>query len=445
VRDLIASYLNKIFAACGFAAPDAPFPKRLQVRYHARSPLSFLPAPGARPAMFPEIRSAAGHPLRTLDLFCRVVDNYGDIGICWRLARQLVREHGLAVRLWVDDLVSFRRICPAVDPSVELQHIEGVAIRHWGPQEHEGNFDAGDVADIVVEFFGCEIAPRYIEAMAQRTVRPLWFNLEGLSAEEWVEGCHTLPSPHRSLKLTKYFFFPGFNRKTGGLTFESDLEARRQAFLRDGESASFLASLGVTPQEMQGCKVSLFCYDHAPLAELFAAWQESPQAVTCLVPEGVARAAVEDFLAVPARTGAAATRGALTIRVLPFVPQPDYDKLLWSCDLNFVRGEDSWVRGQWAGKPFIWNIYQQDKNLHHVKLNAFLKIYGATRPELAPLCDLARAWNGAQAGDVDWTTSWRTVQQDLPTLTANAEQWLESLLANGDFMANLLCFARTLD
>jgi len=389
-----------------------------------------------------EISSATGHPLRTLDLFCKVVDNYGDIGICWRLARQLAHEHGLAVRLWVDDLVSFRRLCPEVDLDAGLQQIQAVKVRHWRAQDQDGSFSAADVADIVIEFFGCEIPPGYVEAMAQRSVRPLWFNLEGLSAEQWVEGCHTLPSPHRSLKLTKYFFFPGFNGNTGGLSFEADLQARRLDFLRQGADRAFLGGLGVTSQEMQGCKVSLFCYDHAPVAALFAAWQASASPVTCLVPEGVARAAIEQFLGGPAQVGAVTTRGALTVRILPFVPQPDYDKLLWSCDFNFVRGEDSWVRGQWAGKPFVWNIYQQEENLHHVKLDAFLGIYA---PANAALSELARAWNGALPENIDWLTSWTSVQRELPALTASAGRWIETLLANGDFMANLLSFARRLD
>src|SRR5450830_1723055 len=113
----------------------------------------------------------------TLALFCKVVDNYGDIGICWRFARQLAHEHGIDVTHWRDQ--------------------NGV----FAPQE---------IADIVIEFFGCDIPPGYIARMAQRDTRPLWFNFEGLSAEEWVEGCHTLPSPHPSYSLTKYFFFPGF-------------------------------------------------------------------------------------------------------------------------------------------------------------------------------------------------------------------------------------------
>ncbi|OWY31194.1 elongation factor P maturation arginine rhamnosyltransferase EarP [Herbaspirillum robiniae] len=379
------------------------------------------------------------NPLKTLDLFCRVVDNYGDIGICWRLARQFAHEHGIAVRLWVDDLASFKRIWPEVDAAAQLQQVAGVTVRHWAGQD--GAYAAGDVADIVIEFFGCEIPPGYVEAMAQRAVKPIWFNLEGLSAEPWVEGCHTLPSPHRSLKLTKYFFFPGFNERTGGLSFERDLEAQRQAFQQEGLAGQFLQRLGVTPQEQQGLKVSLFCYDYAPVPELLGAWRASSAPVTCLVPEGVARDAVEAFLGAPAVPGAAATRDALSLRVLPFVPQTDYDRLLWSCDLNFVRGEDSFSRAQWAGKPFIWNIYKQDKNLHHTKLNAFLKIYDAATPALI---DANRAWNGANHDEVDWMASWQALRDELPGLTGAAQQWLHKMLANGDFIANLLRFAARL-
>jgi len=379
------------------------------------------------------------NPLRSLDLFCKVVDNYGDIGICWRLARQLAHEHGIVVRLWVDDLVSFQRIWPPVDTGAATQVLAGVTVQHWRGQDDA--YTPADVADIVIEFFGCEIPPGYVEAMAQRPVKPVWFNLEGLSAEPWVEGCHTLPSPHRTLKLTKYFFFPGFNERTGGLSVEADLLARRLAFLDSGESARFLQGLGVSPQEQQGCKVSLFCYDYAPIAELFAAWQPSPVPVTCLVPDGVGRAAVEAFLGQPMAPGAAATQGQLSVRVLPFVPQTDYDKLLWSCDLNFVRGEDSFVRAQWAGKPFLWNIYHQDKNLHHTKLNAFLKIYD---PATAALADLDRAWNGAYPGQLDWSANWRALQAELPAMTRSAGQWVHKMLANGDFMENLLRFAARL-
>jgi uncharacterized repeat protein (TIGR03837 family) len=376
----------------------------------------------------------------SLAIFCKVVDNFGDIGICWRLAWQLRQEHGLAVTLWVDDLRSFRRICPEVRTSVEVQQIAGVTVRHW--RDQQGVFSADDVADIVIEFFGCDIPPGYITAMAECVPPPVWINLEGLSAEEWVEGCHTLPSSHPRLPLTKYFFFPGFTSKTGGLLHEHGLEAQRQQFQSDRAAVTtFLAQLGVTPAEAASLKVSLFCYPHAPVAELFDAWQENDAAITCLVPEGVAVDAMRVFLAGEPTPGAARTRGALTVRILPFVPQPDYDRLLWACDVNIVRGEDSFVRAQWAGRPFLWHIYPQDKNLHHVKLRAFLQFYSAG---IDSLNALSLRWNGAAAAQADWGALWQAFQVDMPHIARRTEDWQRQMLAHGDLAGNLLKFAGTL-
>ncbi|WP_295994332.1 elongation factor P maturation arginine rhamnosyltransferase EarP [Rugamonas sp.] len=376
----------------------------------------------------------------TLALFCKVVDNYGDIGICWRLARQLHQEHGVAVTLWVDDLPSFRRICPAVALAAERQRVDGVDVRHW--RDNDGVFSAADVADIVIEFFACDIPDGYIAAMAQSTPRPVWLNLEGLTAEEWVEGCHTLPSPHPRLPLTKHFFFPGFNGKTGGLLREAVLDRQRLAFQSDAAARSaFLAPFGVTAAEMASLKVSLFCYPHAPVAALFDAWRAGPDAITCLVPEGVATDAVQAFLGAPAAAGAARTHGALTVRVLPFVAQPDYDRLLWACDVNFVRGEDSFVRAQWANRPFIWHIYPQDDNLHHKKLRAFLQVYA---DRLDSLSAFALQWNDAAAGPADWPVLWSRLQAELPAIGLQSSAWQQEMSGHGDLAGNLLTFAASL-
>jgi uncharacterized repeat protein (TIGR03837 family) len=380
----------------------------------------------------------------SLALFCKVVDNYGDIGICWRLARQLQREHGIAVTLWVDDLRSFQRICPDVAIGAEVQQLAGVTARHW--RDQDGVFSAADVADIVIEFFGCDIPPAYIKAMVDCDPRPVWLNLEGLSAEEWVEGCHTLPSSHPRLPLTKHFFFPGFTGKTGGLLRESGLEEQRRLFQSDPAAmAAFLAPYGVTAAEMAALKVSLFCYPHAPVAPLLEAWQGADAAITCLVPEGVAVEAVQAFLGTQAKAGAAASRGALTVRILPFVAQPDYDKLLWACELNFVRGEDSFVRAQWAGKPFIWHIYPQDENLHHVKLRAFLQRYSAGMESLDAF---SLRWNGAENGNGKeqggWTALWSSFQAGMPKMAARSAGWPGKMSENGDLASNLLKFAAAL-
>jgi uncharacterized repeat protein (TIGR03837 family) len=395
--------------------------------------------------------SANLHAPPSLAIFCKVVDNFGDIGICWRLARQLHGEHGVAVTLWVDDLSSFRRLCPQVDAAAARQMVDGIDVRHW--QNQDGVFDPAGIPDIVIEFFGVDLPPGYVAAMAARPVKPVWINYEGLSAEAWVEGCHRLPSMQPRVKLTKYFFFPGFTDKTGGLLRERGLIEARRAFQADEEAqAGFLRSLGVPDTGQDALKVSLFCYPHAPVADMFQAWRDGAQRVACLVPEGVARDPVEAFLGAAAVAGASATHGALTVHVIPFVPQPDYDRLLWACDLNFVRGEDSWVRAQWAGRPFVWHIYPQDENLHHVKLRAFLEKYAGALPALT---DFSLRWNGAietrggaaaesRGGAPALQPAWMSLQAELPRIARLNEDWLARMLANGDLVSNLLHFALSL-
>jgi uncharacterized repeat protein (TIGR03837 family) len=173
------------------------------------------------------------------DVFCRVVDNFGDVGVSWRLARQLTREHGKRVRLWLDDLTVLAKLRPEIAPAYDLQCLEGVEVARLREP-----FEADEVADVVVETFGCDPPQPYLAAMARRPVKPRWINLDYLSAEDWVEGSHALPSPHPRIPLVKHYFFPGFTHRTGGLLREADLLARRDAFQEDeGAQAAFWRSL----------------------------------------------------------------------------------------------------------------------------------------------------------------------------------------------------------
>jgi uncharacterized repeat protein (TIGR03837 family) len=373
----------------------------------------------------------------TLDLFCRVVDNYGDIGVCWRLARQLAAEHGVAVRLWVDDLASFRRICAAVDAAAEEQHLQGVTVRRWHeqmPAPEEG------VADAVIEAFGCELPAAYLAAMAAQTTAPVWINLEYLSAEDWVAGCHGLPSPHPQLPLTKYFFFPGFAAGTGGLLKEARLEARRAAFAADPRArTAFLARLAVHPAP-DACVMSLFCYPTAPSAALFETLCDDARPSLVLVPQGVAIAALAAWVGRPLMQGEPVRRGNLTLQTVPFLDQTDYDTLLWCCDLNFVRGEDSMVRAHWAQQPFVWHIYPQQEEAHRIKLEAFLaRFMTGLAPDAANACRaMWHAWNG----DGDPRASWPAFRAALPALRAHMPGWCEQLRGHGDLAGNLLGFIR---
>ncbi|MEO8003584.1 MAG: elongation factor P maturation arginine rhamnosyltransferase EarP [Betaproteobacteria bacterium] len=363
------------------------------------------------------------------DLFCAVVDNLGDIGVCWRLARQLAVEHGAQVRLWVDDLVSFRRLAPAIDPALDTQGLGAIEVRRWAT-----DFPAAvEPADVVVETFGCELPAAYIQAMKVRARAPVWINLEYLSAEQWVDRCHALPSPQPP--LTKYFFFPGFSGRTGGVLKERDLEVRRDAFRSDAAAQSaFLARNLVPPRQGSELVVSLFCYPQAPLAALFDAWRGSSRPVTAV--------AFADTPAAQALVAAGLTRvarqGALRGCIAPFLDQGDYDRMLWACDWNFVRGEDSFVRAQWAARPFVWQAYPQQEQNHGIKVQTFLARYLESK-NLVGLTDLWMGWNGL-APQVDLGAAWKSCLRQADRIDGIARTWPARLNGPGDLAGNLARF-----
>ncbi|WP_422909157.1 elongation factor P maturation arginine rhamnosyltransferase EarP [Pseudomonas sp. MAC6] len=369
----------------------------------------------------------------TWDIFCSVVDNYGDIGVTWRLARQLVAEHGLAVRLWVDDLGAFVRLCPQADVQAQRQVQQGVEIRLW-----RADLQVVEPADVVIEAFACELPAAYIEAMAKRKRKVLWLNLEYLSAEDWVEGCHGLPSL-QSNGLSKFFFFPGFTTGSGGLLRERELLTQRRAFQADeGMRLAFLRGLGVEP--VAGARlISLFAYENQALAGWLEVLANGGQKAQLLVPEGRVLSSLQAWLGGAAlQVGDTVQRGQLHVQVLPFVQQDQYDRLLWSCDFNAVRGEDSFVRAQWAGRPLLWHIYQQADDAHLEKLDAFLELYkeGLSADAQVALTGLWHAWNtgGAMA------QSWNQLLQSWPEQQDHAESWCLKRGSQADLAAALVQF-----
>ena len=350
------------------------------------------------------------------DIFCRVIDNFGDIGVCWRLACNLA-ERGQRVRLWVDDASALRWMAPAGHDDVEVA--TWTASTAFPPP-----------GDVVVEAFGCDPAPAFLAAMATRP--PVWINLEYLSAEAYVERSHGLASPQMSgpaRGLTKWFFYPGFTPRTGGLLRESALATEQARFDRAG----WLASQGIelAPGERL---VSVFCYPGAPLARLVAALAADGRPAVIATAPGAATEATRQALAALGDAGAAPRQ-----RALPWLAQPDYDRLLWAADLNFVRGEDSWVRAQWAGRPFVWQAYPQDDGAQGAKIAAFLDL------------SLAGAVPGAAQAVRAWTAAWNGLDDDatpLPAWTPQAlaavgdaaRNWCGRLQASPDLAARLLAF-----
>lgn len=353
------------------------------------------------------------------DLFCRVIDNFGDIGVCWRLAAQL-GALGHRVRLWTDDASALAWMAPRGAPGVE--------VLPWpaGPV-------AASPCDVLVEAFGCDVPEGFLAGLPPpdadgQAKHPIWINLEYLSAEGYVERSHRLPSPLFSgpgAGRTRWFFYPGFTERTGGLLRENDLPERQAAFDRAG----WRARHGIAPEAFA---VSLFCYEPAGLPALLGRLAERGDAHLLATP-GRATAAVRSVLQ-DGSTSAVSEPG-FPITYLAPCPQPAFDDMLLACDLNAVRGEDSLVRALWAGQPFVWHIYPQDDGAHHAKLDAFLDWLQAP----ASLRRFHHAWNGIDNTDA-------AVPPLHPSTLADWRGCVQAarsrLLAQDDLVTQLLGFVR---
>ncbi len=343
-------------------------------------------------------------------LYCRVVDNFGDIGVAWRLAAGLA-SRGEEVRLAIDDASALAWMAPGGADRVE--------VRAWT--------DAAAMApDIVVELFGGGIADK---AAIDASPPPVFVNVEHLSAETYVDRSHGLPSPRRTvrdLRFTTWYFYPGFTAATGGLLREPDLIERRREF----DPEAWLTSIGVRPHPGER-RVSLFCYPDSAVQSLIDALAHEPTLL--LLAHGAATVQARACL------GSSLRRGGLRAVALPSLAQIDFDHLLWSCDLNFVRGEDSLVRAMWAGVPFVWQLYEQADGAHHVKLAAFLDRFLADAP--ATLSGAVRSlftrWNGSTAGLLDSAALDGSLPDDW---TAQCRRWRAGLVARDDLVTQLIRF-----
>lgn len=336
---------------------------------------------------------------KSWDIFCKVVDNFGDIGVCWRLAKQLQHEHNIRVRLFVDRLDVARHILVGLENLAE-QDYGGVQIIRW-QEDTEYRLPAS----VVIETFACGLPDAYLALMDRHT---LWVNVDYLSAESWVSGFHGLNGQHQETTYTRHFYFPGFLESTGGLFREQALLTKRNVFQQsDNDQAAFWQQLGI--QDNKQLKISLFSYENAPVEQLLQTIAENGPATTVLMPHQAhiptSLFGNQDFVA-----GDVLTIGHLALHVLPFLSQDTYDQLLWACDINFVRGEDSWLRAIWAGRPFVWQPYWQIDDAHLVKLNAFVDLFYEDAAFKKDIFQLHRSWSTGRFPSNTWRTYLDTLE-----------------------------------
>ena len=356
------------------------------------------------------------------DIFCQIVDNYGDAGVCWRLAKSLTSIHKQEVRLYCDDLPSMHLLVAGYFTGTANNPDPQIEILPW-----EASFDNARHTvlppDVVVEAFGCNPPNRYLSTLLSAPRLPLLMNLEYLSAERWVGDYHAKPSP-QSHGLPKVFFFPGFDTDTGGLLI--DPVVPEGVTTKD----AIPASLSPTWSHLRphARRISVFCYPDAPLRQWLEDLAHTGQDYDVLLAYG------QDKLLASASGEPLEFPATIKLFSIPFVPQDDYDWLLSQCELNIVRGEDSFVRAQLAGRPFIWHIYPQEDGAHEGKLAAFLARYlEYGDPKIAKACRLANDW-ALPSLYIDSLPDWKT----------HAKIWRKTLLLNnadGGLAGRLMQFA----
>ena len=344
------------------------------------------------------------------DIFCQIIDNYGDAGICWRLARSLAIQYDQNIRLFCDDLHTLQLIM------MGQSHLKGIEVLPWEASYQNARHPL-ELPDVVIQAFSCELPDRYLNSILVAPQKPILIHLEYLSAEPWVADFHGKPSPNAH-GLQKYFFFPGFQANTGGLLLDP---------IPKKDQGPCPKSLEAVWQQSRhhSKKVSIFSYPGAPIKEWLADLNQLQEPCDIFLAFGNAELLNLQHHQWP----------NLNLISMPFIPQDDYDWLLAHCDFNIVRGEDSFIRSQLAGKPFIWNIYPQDDGAHDAKLKAFLDLYlQGVPPELQTLITGAMNWQSPR----EW---WN--QQKL--WSEHAKRWQSTLIAqqsDGGLAGRLVNFVR---
>ena len=362
-------------------------------------------------------------------LFCTVIDNFGDIGVSWRLAQELRQRLGWQVHLWLDNLAALQAIAPDAPAALPCAH-QGIRLHAWQEARH-ADLDNAPAPDLLVETFACALPPN-VHAIIQAH-RPVWLNWEYLSAEDWAIRTHAMPSLQAN-GCEKYFWQMGFVPESGGLLREADYVEQMDAFKqRQPENTPSLKTAALHIWQKwaaalaeQEREIVLHCAGK-PLQTSLSAWGN-----------------VSGSLKTENSNDAPPTRtlGSLKIINQDFVPQARFDRALWAADVLIVRGEDSFVRAQLAGKPFFWHIYPQAEAAHLDKLAAFWHTHHRHAAPTAAVQHAHQALSNELNGAADLThpqrrQHWHTLLAHFADWQRSAHAWQQYLLTQSDAVSRL--------
>jgi len=349
--------------------------------------------------------------VNSLDIFCNVIDNFGDAGFVYRFAREFRLAHPCCrVRVFIDDLATLKSIVPALNADIPYQDYNGITYIRSQILTPELVETLG-VPDVLIEAFGCIIPDCVLNVAALHT--KLHINLEYLSAESWVDNYHLKISLNGYAVMKKFFYMPGFTASTGGILIDTHIEHNRTMLqrLRYEYLARIIAPYNCTFTSPNTCLFgSVFtytrnfdallqgCIDTGKDVCLLVFGEKSKTGMLQSAFFARAQQLLPDYF----------RYNQIHILFMPFLPQQQYDELLCTMDFNIVRGEDSLVRAILAHKPFIWNAYLQVNKYQQVKVSALLTVFVSfctNKVCYENYCRLMTGFNDNEQEDASTTTT----------------------------------------
>lgn len=304
--------------------------------------------------------------VNSIDIFCEIIDNFGDIGVVYRISKELKKIfQNVRIRIVLNRLEEFKAINKKVK-DVDYQEIDGlICVTEKYVKE---NMESFGVSDVFIEAFGCNVPEEYVKAAKENS--KLWINLEYLSGEKWIEDFHLCESLIDSKTLKKIFFMPGFSEKSGGVIIDSGFlermkygkENRDEVFkkyFKDFDlKDKFIGTVFSYEKNFENLLKTLKNYEKETVLLLMG--EKTQKSFSEILKKNL----TEDY-------GNIVKYGKITMIYSDFFSQEEYEEIISASDFNFTRGEDSFVRGIILGKPFMWHIYLQEEKAHMDKIKAF--------------------------------------------------------------------------
>lgn len=304
--------------------------------------------------------------VNSIDIFCEIIDNFGDIGVVYRISKELKKIfQNVRIRIVLNRLEEFKAINKKVKDT-DYQEIDGlICVTEKYVKE---NMESFGVSDVFIEAFGCNVPEEYVKQAKENS--KLWINLEYLSGEKWIEDFHLCESLIDSKTLKKIFFMPGFSEKSGGVIIDSGFlermkygkENRDEVFkkyFKDFDlKDKFIGTVFSYEKNFENLLETLKNYEKETVLLLMG--EKTQKSFSEILKKNL----TEDY-------GNIVKYGKITMIYSDFFSQEEYEEIISASDFNFTRGEDSFVRGIILGKPFMWHIYLQEEKAHMDKIKAF--------------------------------------------------------------------------